>query len=164
MNEELRDEYGRLKWDYLFMGLAFWYRERSIDPDTKHGAVYVKDNIPISYGYNGPIRGFDDSKLKLTRPEKYSFLSHAEMAGIKNAALAGSLGLKGSTVYVTGRPCSNCLRDMLDVGVVEIVYGPQESVMINYEDIARSEYYLEHLNREVVFRKINFNPLEFYRG
>jgi len=160
VKSELRDDFGRLKWDYLFMGLAFWYRERSIDPNTKHGAVYVKDNIPISFGYNGPIRNFDDSKLNLTRPEKYYHLSHAEMAGIKNIAVTGGKGLKGSSVYITGRPCSCCLRDMIDVGVSEIIYGPQESKMLDEEDLARSKFYLDNVKNKIIMRHISFNPLQ----
>jgi len=106
--------------DY-FLTLAYLVAMRSIDPSTKCGAVLVSaDKRILATGYNGPLRGADDSKVPLTRPEKYPHMIHAE----ENCLLAYSgstQDLEGSTMYVTGKPCHKCLRMILQKGIRNIV-------------------------------------------
>lgn len=106
--------------DY-FATLSFLVAQRSVDPSTKCGAVLVsKDRRILSTGYNGPLRGADDTKVPLTRPEKYPHLLHAE----ENCLLSynGSFqDLEDATIYVTGRPCHKCLRMILQKGIRNII-------------------------------------------
>ena len=106
--------------DY-FLALAYLVSMRSIDPSTKCGAVLVSaDKRILATGYNGPLRGADDSKVPLTRPEKYPHMIHAEENCL--LAYAGSCqDLEGSTMYVTGKPCHKCLRMILQKGIRNIV-------------------------------------------
>lgn len=72
-------------YDDYFLTMSYLVAQRSIDPSTKCGAVLVSaDKRILSTGYNGPIRGVDDAKIPLTRPEKYPHFIHAE----ENAVLA----------------------------------------------------------------------------
>ena len=107
-------------YDDYFLTMSYLVAQRSIDPSTKCGAVLVSaDKRILSTGYNGPIRGVDDAKIPLTRPEKYPHFIHAE----ENAVLAyfgSKQDLESATMYVTGAPCHHCLRLMLQKGIRNI--------------------------------------------
>ena len=106
--------------DNYYMNIAKLVSERSIDPNSQFGCVAVGSGGAIlSTGYNGPPRGVDDSKIPLTRPEKYTYMEHAERNCIYNAARIG-IPLEGCTFYVTGIPCIDCLRAMYQVGAKKI--------------------------------------------
>jgi len=122
-------------WDEYFLTLARIASSRSIDPNTKHGCVIVdKSNRIISMGYNGPPPNFDDAKIPLTRPKKYLWMIHAE----ENAMLFANRSLEGCTIYGTGRPCVQCLRRIIQVGIDTSVHGPVESKCIDEEDLEAS--------------------------
>jgi len=123
----------RPEWDEWFMTLCFVIAQRSLDPDTKHGCVVVKEKTILSVGYNSPPRGCDDASIPLTRPEKYKFMEHAESNAINNAARTG-MALNGSTFYVTGHPCQDCLRRVINVGASCVIYGSVGSHCIKEED------------------------------
>ncbi len=134
------DNFGRPEWDSFYMALAFVASQRSIDPSTKHGCVLVSPhNRIISIGFNGPPRGADDTKVPLTRPEKYPFMAHAEANAIDNA----DEPIQGATAYVTGVPCSGCLLRLIQRGVAKIVYGRVGSNMVNDKDAAVSKSLLD---------------------
>jgi len=113
----------KLSWDEYYLTIAFVTAQKSIDPSSKCGCVLVsEDNRILSTGYNGPIKGSDDSKIPLERPMKYCHMIHAE----ENALLAynGSYqDIEDATAYVSGRPCHRCLRMLLQKGITKIVYS-----------------------------------------
>ena len=119
-------------WHIIWMTWAFTIAQRSIDPSTKHGCVFVNDdNIFLSTGYNSFPKDCMDDKLPLTRPEKYSAIIHSEINSIVNSINS----LKGSTAYITGHPCPYCFGNMLQAGIKKIIYGPIGSHCIDSKDI-----------------------------
>lgn len=131
------------------MTMCFLVAQRSLDPDTKHGAVAVdKNHSVLSIGYNSPPRGCKDQDIPLTRPEKYPYFLHSEENLIVNAARNG-IRLDGAKLYITGHPCVVCLRQIINAGFSEVVYGPKGSVMNLNEPIAQKM--LE--NRLIIFRQ-----------
>lgn len=112
----------KVNYDDYFLTLAYLVAQRSPDPSSKCGAVLVaKDRRILSTGYNGPIRGSDDDRVPLTRPEKYPHMLHGE----ENCILAyngSAYDLEDSTIYVTGQPCHKCLRMIIQKGIRNIVY------------------------------------------
>jgi|TARA_Y100000310_G_scaffold332744_1_gene408893 dCMP deaminase len=120
----IKDNLGRPSWDLYFMSLAFVVAQRSLDRDTKHGCVVInEDKTVLALGYNGPPRGSIDENVPLTRPEKYPYMVHSELAAIINAARHG-IPLKGSIFYITGHPCADCMRSIINVGATKVIYGP----------------------------------------
>ena len=111
----------KLPYDEYFLTMCFLVAQRSIDPSTKCGAVLVSaDRRILSTGYNGPIKGSDDTNIPLERPAKYAHLLHAE----ENCLLAyngSAQDLVGSTMYVTGSPCHKCLRMILQKGIKSVI-------------------------------------------
>ena len=121
----------RLSWDETFMAMACVYCMRSPDPHTRHGCVIVDGNIPVGFGYNGfPKGGKNDKIYPLTRPAKYRSLAHSELNSLMNR----TLNTAGSTVYVTGHPCSGCIIAMIQGGIKKIIYGNIGSHCVDEED------------------------------
>ena len=63
------------EWDEYFMKIAEVVSLKSKDPVSKNGCVIVDpDRRVVSTGYNGMVRGADESKMTLSeRPMKYRF-------------------------------------------------------------------------------------------
>jgi dCMP deaminase len=102
------------------------------------GAVIVKDDTVISYGYNGMPSGWDNnceyevtefqteygvgSKLVKTgelktRPE----VLHAESNAIAKLAKSNNSGL-GATLFVTHAPCIECAKLIYQSGISNVLY------------------------------------------
>lgn len=80
-----------------FLDLAFFYAEKAYSAnDVPIGAVIVKDNDVISYGFN-------------QKEEKSSVLAHAELIAIAEASKKlNNWRLDGCDIYVTLDPCPMC--------------------------------------------------------
>ena len=114
-------------WDVYFIKLAQFISTKSKDPSTRVGAVIVgHDNEIRSTGFNGFPRGIDEVNHphRWERPEKYSWVIHAEANAVLNAARVGT-PLKNTTCYMNYMPipCSICTGILIQAGVTKIV-GP----------------------------------------
>lgn len=112
------------KWDRKFLDVAILTGSWSKDPKHKIGAVIVnEDNIILSGGYNGfPRDVIDDDRLKYSnRLIKNQIIVHAEINAIAAAARLGH-ALKGSTIYCTMPPCSQCASAIIQVGIQEAIF------------------------------------------
>jgi dCMP deaminase len=139
-------------WDLHHIKAAEHAATKSKDPSTKVGCVIIgPDNEPRSSGFNGFPRGVIEEdvervcvspdgdpdhpfavwKLKRTlnsrweRPEKYSWIVHAEANAIFNAARVG-IPLKGCKLYLNYSPaslCTGCAGAIIQAGIVEVI-GP----------------------------------------
>jgi len=95
--------------------------ERSACLRHQHGAVVAVDGMVVSTGYNGPPRGFPhcaacarDRHEPGTRERLESCHAvHAEA----NALLQAGPRARGGDMYVTGVPCRNCARLIVQAGV-----------------------------------------------
>jgi dCMP deaminase len=89
------------------------------------GCVLVRERTVVATGYNGSLRGMphcDEAgcavKAGCTRT------IHAEANAIYQAARTGA-ALDGTTAYVTTMPCFECMKALLQVGVVKVVYAEE---------------------------------------
>lgn len=135
IDEKGYDELGRPCKELYGMHIAFNATLRSIDKSTKHGSIATDDSGSIlATGYNNPVRNSDDKNMPQTRPLKYFIWEHAERNLIYNAARKG-IALEGSVFYVTGLPCIDCLRGIIQVGASKLIYGPLNAFMTaNYTE------------------------------
>lgn len=145
----------RPSWDDFYLGLAYFISRRSPDSQTKHGCVLVNDNHQIlSVGFNGWPRGMKDELVPNTRPQKYTYVVHAEL----NALLNCQLPPKGATAYVTGECCVECLKAMRQSGIWRIVqnncYG---SVKITDEDRRVKKEIEEQTHMLIETKQANLN-------
>lgn len=111
-------------WYDTFLAIARDIAQQSKDDSTQCGAVLVApDKVILSTGFNGPPPQMEDDKVPWnTRPEKYAFVLHAEENALWYAV--GSHGfdrIKGSTMFCTHAPCSECTLRMLRCGIGAVV-------------------------------------------
>ena len=136
----------RLNWDEYFVSLAFLISLRSFDPSSKCGCVIVDKNHRIlTSGYNGPIKNSNDIDIPLIRPDRYSYMIHAE----DNALLSyyGSYqDIQNSIAYITTRPCSKCLRSLLQKGITTIIYPLTSTMVVNSKDISIQDLMIKNRN------------------
>ena len=119
----------RPSWKDLMIGLAYFISTRSHDAETQCGAVICNnDNEIISTGYNGFIRGIDDSILPNLRPLKYEFVIHSEHNAILNCARQGR-PTKDMTIYVTSKPCLHCLQYIWQAGIKKVIHSNHQTHM-----------------------------------
>ena len=153
------DDRPKLRNDIYYMTIAFNISRRSIDPHTVHGSVIVAQNGRIlSTGYNGPIKKCDDSKIPLTRPEKYQHFLHAEENSVLNY-FGSSQDIEGSTIYITGYPCSKCLRMILQKGVTKVVFAPIISKCVDTKDVEARKLMLEYQEKDIEFRELTMDDM-----
>jgi dCMP deaminase len=91
----------------------------------KHvGALFVRDRVILSTGYNGSIRGTPhcDDAGHLMEDGHCVRTIHAEQNAIVQAAMHG-IRIEGADCYVTASPCWTCFKLLANAGVKRIVYG-----------------------------------------
>lgn len=150
----------KINYDNYFLSIAHVVAQRSIDPSTKCGAVLVSaDHRILSTGYNGPIKQSNDEMVPLTRPEKYDHIIHAE----ENCLLSYNgcyQDLMNSTIYITGSPCHNCLRMIIQKGIKNIVYSNSKlAVMQTDSEQKVCELMLSYSNKVNIKRVDNLKDI-----
>lgn len=107
----------RPNWTNYFLGLAKVVSLRSHDVHTQHGCVITDQNNRIlGVGYNGFPKGMNDSILPTTRPEKYTWMIHAERNALSNCVIRPDNGI----AYVTGQCCNDCIMALWQEGITEV--------------------------------------------
>ena len=103
------------------MDLARYLSGWSTDPVTKVGCVIVGPSNEIrALGYNGLPRNVDGSPGRLERPDKYTWIEHAERNAIYTAARIG-VPIAGCRMYLSWFPCVDCARAAVQVGLAEVI-------------------------------------------
>lgn len=114
----------------FFMDTAVSLSKQSNCVSRKVGAVIVKDDRIVSMGYNGSPKGFTNcsdvfDENNFDRKEHHAWSDvyeiHAEMNAIMFAGKEG-IPLKGSTMYVTLKPCDQCLKNLIVSGIKKVYY------------------------------------------
>lgn len=157
-----------LSWDEYFMMNALLISARSKDPHNRVGSCIVNsDNKVLSVGYNGLPRGMNDDTFDwastgeitgIKKDVKDYYVVHAERNAILN--YMGSLDdLKGSTLYVTWFPCTECTKEIIQVGIKKVVYLRMYSkkelvdiskIMLNHAGVKVVCYGIDDITKEEV--------------
>ena len=132
--EELHNERritNRPSWDQYFMQIARDVATRSTCIKRQVGAIAINPTTKqiLATGYNGAVIGSKHcSELGCLRkdiPSGQRFelcrAVHAESNLICQAARHG-IKLDGAWVYCTHKPCYWCLKQLINTGVVKVIY------------------------------------------
>jgi dCMP deaminase len=96
--------------------------KHSDDPDTQTGcAIYEGpwDFNPLVIGSNKLPDGIEKTQERITRPEKYNWIEHAERDAIYGQ---DGFDLAGSIMFLNWFPCVDCARAIVAAGLSELVY------------------------------------------
>ncbi|MGI6713124.1 MAG: deoxycytidylate deaminase [Bacillota bacterium] len=149
----------RKSWDRYFMDIAYQVALRSTCLRRSVGAVAVSpDNRILGTGYNGALPGAphcdevgclrEELKIPSGQRQEICRAQHAE-ANICNFAARHGVALNGSTVYVTHRPCTTCVKAMATSGIKKVIFDD------DYPDPLACQ-----IAREVGMELIKFKPEE----
>jgi len=110
----------QIRYNKLFMRLAWEVASISHANKRKVGAIAVRDGSIIDFGFNGMPTGFNnccEDKHGETLPN----VIHAEDNLIRKCKNNGK-SLEGSTVFITKEPCVRCGRLLVVEGVCRVFY------------------------------------------
>lgn len=124
-----------INWDEYFMTMANLAAMKSKDESTHCGSVIVDDmNHVVATGYNSFVRGInDDVPERQERPAKYMWFEHGERNAIYSAAFKG-VSTRGCRIYVTGIPCADCARAIVQAGIVEVIIQERKEFGCEWEE------------------------------
>jgi dCMP deaminase len=146
-------------WDELYMRQALAAKSQSTCIRNQVGAVLVlKYGITIP-GHNGTPDGMkscmDGGCYRCAKPKYFPpgqgydicLCVHAEQSALLRAAQLG-ISVAGATVYSTMRPCFGCSKELVQAGVLNVVYLDE----------------WRHKDKEIhhIYERMNF-PLSFRR-
>lgn len=92
----------------------------SADPQTQNGAALARRNDYVFTAANAFPAGVEARHSRLSRPEKYRFIEHAERNVIYRAAAAG-WATGGASMYCLWFACPDCARAIIQAGIYEVV-------------------------------------------
>ncbi len=135
----------RPSWDQYYLDIARAVAARSNCVRRQVGALIVVDNAIIATGYNGTpvgVRNCIDGgcpRCASAAPTGSGYDAcicvHAEQNAIVFAARHGN-ATHGGSLYTTLRPCFGCLKESIQAGLRQIVYGEPFA----YEDELEAVY------------------------
>lgn len=141
----------RPSWENYFLGLAKVVAERSHDIHTKHGCVITDHQHRIlGVGYNGFPKGMQDLFLPTSRPEKYSWMIHAERNALANCVIRPDNGV----AYVTGQCCNDCIMSLWQEGVTTVIMANSHGTNL-FDQNAQERFDLFVQQTGMKIKKIN---------
>jgi len=117
----------RPTFDEYYMANAHLLSERSTCDRLHVGCVFVKNNRIIAEGYNGSISGAahcdEIGHLEVEENGRIGCKRtiHAEKNALLMCAKLG-ISVEGAMAYVTHYPCPDCMKELNQAGVKEVVY------------------------------------------
>ena len=125
------------------------------------GAIIIKDNKIICYGYNGIIDNIKPCTkktcLRISRNIEHGtrrdecYGDCAEKRAFINA-YQNNINLKDSKIYITKSPCVSCCKLLINLGIKEIIFN---------EIYSNSDFSFELLNKAGIKYK---NMINFVRN
>ena len=108
------------RYDRLYLDIAKRISGMSHDTDTKVGAVIVKDNNILAFGFNGMPSGMPNECKDKDGVTNFEVI-HAETNAICKLAKTSS-SAEGATMYCTLAPCGECAKLIIQSGIIRIVF------------------------------------------
>jgi dCMP deaminase len=93
---------------------------KSEDTSTQNAAILVRPDDFVFSAANAFPPGIQKRPERLVRPEKYTYIEHAERAVIYRAASSG-WPTGGTTMYALWFACPDCARAIISAGIFEVV-------------------------------------------
>jgi dCMP deaminase len=104
----------------LFIKMTNLVSESSDDGNRKVGCVIVKDgDTMVSYASNSIPNGVKKLNSRKEKPNKYSWIGHAERNAICEAAKQG-ISTDGCEMYCNYYPCSDCAISIIECGISKL--------------------------------------------
>ena len=107
--------------DNFYVKMAYSTAELSRCAKRQVGAVAVRGNSVIDFGYNGTPYGWETNVCENEQGKTTEAVVHAEENIVCKCAREGK-SLLDSTIYITYAPCMKCARLLYQSGVDKVIY------------------------------------------
>jgi len=108
------------KFIHAYMDVAKRFAQLSHAERLQVGAIVVKDDRIIAYGYNGMPSGWDNCCEENGKTK--SEVLHAESNAIAKLARSNESGL-GADLFITHSPCIECAKLIYQSGIKTVYFG-----------------------------------------
>lgn len=136
----------RLEIKKVYMEVAYQFAKLSYAERRKVGAVIVKDNQIISFGYNGTPNGFNNCCETSEDTTKKEVL-HAESNAITKVAQS-TTSCGGAKLYTTTAPCFDCSKLIIQSGIRKVYYTETYRDMSGIELLRQANIKIERIHPE----------------
>lgn len=104
----------------IYMNIASEFAKLSYCKRQKVGAIIVKENNIISFGYNGTPTGMDNCCEENQNKSK-NIVLHAESNAITKCSKS-TYSCKDSTLFITISPCIECAKLIIQAGIKKVIF------------------------------------------
>jgi dCMP deaminase len=110
--------------DKMYLQICQIIAHQSYAKRAQVGAVIVKGNNILSYGWNGMPAGLPNVCEHTIDGEVHTKdeVLHAESNAFMKLCQTGGPGCKGATLYCTYSPCIDCAKMIVQAGIARVVY------------------------------------------
>jgi len=108
------------KFAQAHMEVAYRYAKLSYCNKRQVGCVIVKNNSPISVGYNGTPSG-EENCCENEDGKTFDNVIHAEDNALRKLTRINA-SAENAAVFVTTAPCMECAVRLVDAGVSSVYY------------------------------------------
>lgn len=112
--------------DKLYLDIAYRISKESYATRSKVGAVIVKNDNIISFGWNGVPSGIPNENIEFKNEDgtitTNPMTLHAESNALQKLLKYGGTGTEGATLYITLSPCYECSKMIYQSGIKRVVY------------------------------------------
>jgi dCMP deaminase len=136
----------QLKYDLAYLKMAREWGKLSHCKRKQVGALIVKERMIISDGFNGTPSGFDNCCENEEGKTKWEVL-HAEANAILKVA-SSTQSAKGSTLYITLSPCTQCSKLIHQAGIKRVVYAKAYKDLSGLQFLEKAGVAINHLPYE----------------
>src|SRR3990167_6470854 len=116
--------------------------EKSSCEKSKVGAIFITSDYEIlATGFNEAPSKFKHCqgiKKCLNKNGKCIMTAHAELNAIAQAAKNG-IALKGAFIYCTRKPCAECMKLLINIGIVAIYCETKNEKQTIYDSAIKIE-------------------------
>jgi len=118
-----------------YMHVALLAAAESLDPSTQNGAVLWTGDGCVTACNEFP-RGVANDPLRWERPQKYSYVEHAERNAIYRAARRG-YRTEGAMLFAPWAACADCARAIVCSGITTLVRFGNTNTNERWDDSIR---------------------------
>lgn len=112
--------------DKLYLDIAYRISQESYATRSKVGAVIVKNDNIVSFGWNGVPSGVPNESIEFKNEDgtisTNPMTLHAESNALQKLLKHGGVGTNGATLYLTLSPCYECAKMIYQSGITRLVY------------------------------------------
>ena len=131
------------------MDMTCRFGETSESTRLKVGAMLMKDGNPIAWGVNGTRAGWHTNVCEDSEGNTTKDVRHAEIAALDKFRRSSETSV-GATLFVSHSCCLPCAVEIVEAGVVEVVFRHHYRDTKGLAYLQRKGIHITHMKRDLL--------------